>query len=135
MAKRGKGRAGLFQNFARDAADKLGTYWSFLAAVAAVLVWGVLGPVFEFSDSWELVINTGTTIVTFLMVFLIQATQNRDAKATSLKLDELIRCTRARNRIADIEDASEDELERLEKEFSRLRQRGGRNHGSPRRAE
>ncbi len=131
MAKTHKDHTALFQSFARGAADKLGTYWSFLAAVAAVLVWGGLGPVFEFSDRWELFINTATTIITFLMVFLIQATQNRDAKATSLKLDELIRATNARNKIADIESASEDELEVLTKEFERLRKRARSGSDQP----
>ncbi len=121
MARKHGDRAALFQRFARIAADKLGTYWAFLGAAGAVVVWAALGPVFDFSDRWELVINTGTTIITFLMVFLIQATQNRDAKATSIKLDELIRATRARNKIADIEDASEEELEHLTREFERLR--------------
>jgi low affinity Fe/Cu permease len=84
---------------------------TFLLAVAVVLVWAVTGPLFGFSDTWQLVINTGTTIVTFLMVFLIQATQNRDTLALQLKLDELIMATKnARNHIARIEDASDEEI-------------------------
>ena len=85
---------------------------TFLLAVAVVLVWALTGPLFGFSDTWQLVINTGTTIVTFLMVFLIQATQNRDTLALQLKLDELILATKnASNRIAGIEEASDEELE------------------------
>jgi low affinity Fe/Cu permease len=86
---------------------------TFLLAVAVVLVWAITGPLFGFSDTWQLVINTGTTIVTFLMVFLIQATQNRDTLALQLKLDELILATRnARNDIAGIEEASDEEIEK-----------------------
>ncbi len=91
---------------------------TFLIAVAFVLVWIITGPIFKFSDTWQLVINTGTTIVTFLMVFLIQATQNRDTLALHLKLDELIVATKeARNQFAGIEDASERELERRKDQF------------------
>ena len=90
---------------------------TFLLAVAVVLVWAITGPLFGFSDTWQLVVNTGTTIVTFLMVFLIQATQNRDTLALQLKLDELIVATKdARNQIAGIEDAAEDEIERAKVE-------------------
>ncbi len=105
-------------------AEGAGTHWSFLAAVSVVLVWAVTGPLFHYSDSWQLVINTGTTVVTFLMVFLIQATQNRDGKALQLKLDELIRSQRrARNVFADLEHATEDELREFEQEFQALRAR------------
>ena len=84
-------------------------------------VWGVTGPAFHFSDTWQLVINTGTTIVTFLMVFLIQNTQNRDAKAVHLKLDEIIRAIKgARNELVDLEEMSEADLKRLEEEFKNL---------------
>ena len=90
-----------------------------------VLAWSVTGPFFHYSDSWQLVINTGTTIVTFLMVFVIQSTQNRDGKAVQLKLDELIRAQKsARNVFADLEDASEAELKEFEEEFRQLRRRG-----------
>jgi low affinity Fe/Cu permease len=90
---------------------------TFLLAVAVVLVWAITGPLFGFSDTWQLVVNTGTTIVTFLMVFLIQATQNRDTLALQLKLDELIVATKdARNQIAGIEDAPADEIERAKVE-------------------
>ena len=100
-----------------------GGSWAFAVALATIVVWGVTGPFFGFSDTWQLVINTGTTIVTFLMVFLIQNTQNRDAKAVHLKLDELIRAMKgARNKMVDLEKLSDDELQALEKEFHRLHQ-------------
>jgi len=89
-----------------------------------VLGWALTGPLFDFSETWQLVINTTTTIITFLMVFLIQTTQNRDARALHLKLDELIRASDARNAFADLEDASEEELEALQHEFEQLRERG-----------
>src|SRR6201993_5122814 len=99
----------------------LGIAWAFAAAILIILFWGVTGPMFHYSDTWQLIINTGTTIVTFLMVFLIQNTQNRDAKAVHLKLDELIRAMKgARNRLVDLEKLSDEELQRLEKEFHRL---------------
>jgi low affinity Fe/Cu permease len=112
----------LFRRFAHTTASKVGSPWSFLVAVAIVVVWGVTGPIFKFSDTWQLVINTGTTIVTFLMVFLIQNTQNRDALAIHLKLDELIRAVSgARNQLVDLEDLTDAELERLKSEFATLR--------------
>jgi len=114
-----------FRLLACQVANAVGTHWAFVIAVAVVGVWAVTGPLFHYSDSWQLVINTGTTIVTFLMVFLIQATQNRDGKAIQLKLDELIRAQRsARNVFADLEHATEDELKQFEAEFKALRQRG-----------
>lgn len=95
---------------------------AFLTAVLIVLIWGITGPIFHYSDTWQLVINTGTTIVTFLMVFLIQNTQNRDAKAMHLKLDELIRAVKgARNRLVDLEKLSDEELKELEEQFTRVR--------------
>src|SRR5690242_2988075 len=98
---------------------------AFAIALLIVLVWALTGPLFHFSDSWQLVINTGTTIVTFLMVFLIQTTQNREARAINLKLDELIRSQkRARNIFANLEDATEEELKRFHEEFKHLRQQG-----------
>jgi low affinity Fe/Cu permease len=112
----------LFRQFAHFTAAKVGNPFSFLMAVAIVAVWAATGPIFHFSDTWQLVINTGTTIVTFLMVFLIQNTQNRDALAIHLKLDELIRAVEgARNQLVDLEDLSDAELERLRKEFATLR--------------
>ncbi|HYZ88861.1 MAG TPA: low affinity iron permease family protein [Myxococcales bacterium] len=116
---------GWFRHFSCVVSDAVGTHWAFVVALAVVVAWAVTGPLFHFSDSWQLVINTGTTVVTFLMVFLIQATQNRDGKAVQLKLDELIRAQRsARNVFADLEHASEDELKRFEQEFRELRRRG-----------
>lgn len=111
-----------FQVFASRMAQYLGSHWSFVIAVLAVVVWLISGPLFHFSDAWQLVINTATTIVTFLMVFLIQSTQNRDAKAIHLKLDELIRSSKARNVFADLEDATEAELDAFKEEFRKLRE-------------
>jgi low affinity Fe/Cu permease len=112
----------LFDHFAAKAAHISGTYWSFLLAVGLILVWALTGPLFAFSTTWQLVINTGTTIITFLMVFLIQNTQNRDARAVQLKLDELIRSIeQARNKLIDVEEDSEEDLERLQDEFRRQR--------------
>jgi low affinity Fe/Cu permease len=111
----------LFRAFAQKASQAVGSAWAFMLAVAIVLVWGITGPLYGFSDTWQLVINTGTTIVTFLIVFLIQNTQNRDAKALHLKLDELIRAGgRARNELVELETLSDDELDRLQKEFHGL---------------
>jgi low affinity Fe/Cu permease len=111
-----------FRHFARKSSAVLGTAWAFIGALIIIAVWGLTGPVFHFSDTWQLIINTGTTIVTFLMVFLIQNTQNRDAKAMHLKLDELIRAIEgARNRLVDLENLSDEELKQLEEQFARLR--------------
>lgn len=125
-----KDRRDTFHRFAYAVADRVGTARAFAVALAVIVAWSVTGPLFGFSDSWQLVINTGTTIVTFLMVFLIQATQNRDARAIHLKLDELIRTNRqARNSFADLEHATEEELAGLEREFQRIRARAHREHG------
>jgi low affinity Fe/Cu permease len=103
-----------FDSFAKETSAAVGKPWAFILACAIVIVWAVTGPVFHFSDTWQLVINTGTTIVTFLMVFLIQATQNRDALAIQAKLDELIRSSSAQNVFIGIDRSmSEDELKRL----------------------
>src|SRR5436309_5323427 len=113
----------LFRDFSRNAAEGVGSAFAFIAAITVVIIWAAAGPVFHFSDAWQLIINTGTTIVTFLMVFLIQNTQNRDAKAVQLKLDELIRALEgARNKLVDLEKLSDDELKTLEEQFTRLRQ-------------
>ena len=101
----------------------VGSANAFLLALAVVVVWFLTGPTFDFSDTWQLVINTGTTIVTFLMVFLIQNTQNRDAKAMQLKLDELIRSTTARNAFVDLEEMSDEELAQLDKEFQAIHEK------------
>jgi low affinity Fe/Cu permease len=101
----------------------LGSKWGFAGAVCIVLIWGTLGPIFHYSDSWQLVINTGTTIVTFLMVFLIQNTQNRDARAINLKLDELIHAIdKARNNMIDIENLSDLELDALHRKYEKLKE-------------
>jgi len=114
-----------FHRIAFRTAAIVGTPWAFMVAVLVVALWAATGPLFHFSDTWQLVINTGTTIVTFLMVFLIQASQNRDSRALQLKLDELIRAQqRARNVFADIEEASEEELDRFHREFKELRSHG-----------
>jgi low affinity Fe/Cu permease len=98
-----------------------GSAWAFMIAAIIVIAWAVTGPFFHYSDTWQLVINTGTTIVTFLMVFLIQNTQNRDATAMHLKLDELLRAVHdARTNLVDIENRSDAELARLRAEFERL---------------
>jgi low affinity Fe/Cu permease len=116
-----------FRVFARHWSMILGTAWSFAGALLVIVVWGLTGPMFHFSDTWQLVINTGTTIVTFLMVFLIQNTQNRDAKAMHLKLDELIRAIQgARNRLVDLEDLSDDELKKLQEQFALLKKKAER---------
>jgi low affinity Fe/Cu permease len=113
-----------FSVFARGTSNVLGTAWSFVVAILIIVVWAVTGPTFHYSDTWQLIINTGTTIVTFLMVFLIQNTQNRDAKAVHLKLDELIRALKgARNHLVDLEKLSDNELKTLEEQFTRLREK------------
>jgi len=111
-----------FRVFARRSSIMLGSAWAFAGAMLVILVWLLTGPTFHFSDTWQLIINTGTTIVTFLMVFLIQNTQNRDAKAMHLKLDEIIRALKkARNELVDLEDLSDEELTKLEEQFKQLR--------------
>lgn len=111
----------VFHNFAKRTSSILGTPWSFVVALLVFMVWGVTGPVFHYSDTWQLIINTGTTIVTFLMVFLLQNTQNRDTKNTQLQLAEIIRALRgARNDMISLDKLSEEQLKRLENEFQRL---------------
>jgi low affinity Fe/Cu permease len=117
-----------FRRFAHYTADAVGSPGAFLLAIVLVLAWAVTGPTFQYSDTWQLVINTGTTILTFLMVFLIQNTQNRDAKAIHLKLDELIRAVEgARTRLVHLEDLSDDELGELQEQFKRLHDRLARH--------
>ena len=111
-----------FRKFAKYISDVAGTPQTFAAAILLIIIWGTTGPFYAFSDTWQLVINTGTTIITFLMVFLIQNTQNRDSEAMQLKLDELIRVVRrARKGLIDVEDLSDEELKRLEQQFSEMR--------------
>jgi low affinity Fe/Cu permease len=112
-----------FRRCASAAANAVGSKWAFVVAVLLVVVWGATGPIFHFSDTWQLVINTGTTIVTFLMVFLIQNTQNRDAKAIHLKLDELLRAVKgARTGMVDLEELSDEDLKKLQEQFKQLRE-------------
>ena len=115
-----------FRKFANTTSQIVGSPWAFITAVAIIVIWAISGPIFGFSDTWQLVINTGTTIITFLMVFLIQNTQNRDAKAIHLKLDELIRSVEgARDELVDLEDLSDDDLKKLQKQFEELRKKQG----------
>ena len=124
----------LFRKFAQKTSQVVGSSWSFILAVLIIVVWGITGPMFHYSDTWQLVINTGTTIITFLMVFLIQNTQNRDAKALHLKLDELIKGVKgARTGFVNLEELSDAELERLQKDFAELRKRANHTeHGNSR---
>jgi low affinity Fe/Cu permease len=111
-----------FQTFANQASDLVGSRWAFLCAAAVILVWGITGPVFQYSDTWQLIINTGTTIITFLIVFLIQNTQNRDARAIHLKLNEVIRSiNQAHNEMINIEKVSDEELAELAKKYESIR--------------
>ena len=115
-----------FHRFAARIAGIVGSPWAFLVALVTVVAWAISGPLFHFSDTWQLVINTSTTIITFLIVFLIQNTQNRDARALHLKLDELIASTdKARDRLIDLEHCTDDELQELEHEFEKVRQQRG----------
>jgi low affinity Fe/Cu permease len=114
----------LFRKFARRISHLAGTSWAFMLALLIVLVWLGTGPIFHYSDTWQLVINTGTTIITFLIVFLIQNTQNRQDTAIQLKLDELLKGVKgARTSLVDIEDLSDEELDRLHKQFKELHQK------------
>ncbi len=119
-----------FRKIAAKISLVVGTPWAFVLAIVIILAWFLSGPLFGFSDTWQLIINTGTTIITFLMVFLIQNTQNRDAKAIHLKLDELIKSTRsANNQMLNVEDVPDEELERLHQEFKSFND----NHNHPKR--
>jgi low affinity Fe/Cu permease len=122
MARRKQRKLGqILEEFSLKATKATGTSTAFLLALAVIIVWIITGPVFHFSDTWQLVINTGTTIVTFLMVFLIQRTQNKDALAIHLKLNEIVAALDgASNRLIDIEDLSEEEIEALHKYYRQL---------------
>ncbi len=112
-----------FSRFAARVSQWVGSSWMFLLAVLGIVLWGATGPMFNYSDTWQLIVNTATTVVTFLVVFLIQNTQNRDARAIHLKLDEIIRSIhQAHNEMIDIEKLSDDELEELAKHYERIRQ-------------
>jgi low affinity Fe/Cu permease len=117
----GKNMKEAFRKFANKISYATGTAMAFVLSVLVIIVWGLTGPAFHFSDTWQLVINTGTTIITFLMVFLIQNTQNRDSKAVHLKLDELIRASGpARQELIDLEDLTDEELAMLDTEFREM---------------
>jgi low affinity Fe/Cu permease len=125
-----------FGRFARSIARLTGRPATFVIALGVIVAWGVTGPLFGFSDTWQLVVNTGTTIVTFLMVFLIQSTQNRDTEALQVKLDELIRAmSGARNSLLDLEELDEEELDKIRARYERLAERARkRMHESRRHA-
>src|SRR5436190_16448317 len=117
----------LFRQFAQKTSQLVGSSWAFILSVFVIVAWAITGPMFHYSDTWQLVINTGTTIITFLMVFLIQNTQNRDAKAIHLKLDELIKGVKgARTGMVHIESLSDEELNLLQKQFERLHRHADR---------
>jgi len=122
-----------FGRFAAHSSRYLGSRWAFVAAIGVILIWAVTGPIFHFSDTWQLVINTGTTIVTFLMVFLIQNTQNRDARAIHLKLNELIHAVdKAKNRMIDVENLSDLELDELARTYEQIRTSAEQRHQASR---
>lgn len=126
-----------FRTWANKIADGVGSPGAFGTGVIIVAIWAVTGPLFRYSDTWQLVINTGTSVVTFLMVFLIQNTQNRDTQAMQLKLNELIRAvSTARNTLLDLENCTEDEIEAMQKEFAAIRAKmAARQDGGARPAE
>ncbi len=111
----------VFERFSIKVVNATGSPWAFIIALAVIVVWAITGPLFGFSDTWQLVINTGTTIVTFLMVFIIQKSQNKDSKSIQLKLNELIAATKtASNRLIDVESLSEEELNTLHRFYTKL---------------
>ncbi|RCH54018.1 low affinity iron permease family protein [Mucilaginibacter hurinus] len=121
VAKKRKKKQNMFERFANWATNVTGSSAAFIIAISVIVVWAITGPVFGYSDTWQLIINTGTTIITFLMVFLIQKTQNKDSKAIHLKLNELIASHEgASNRMVDLEDLSEVELDKLHKFYEEL---------------
>ncbi|WDF80959.1 low affinity iron permease family protein [Mucilaginibacter sp. KACC 22773] len=121
MVKIKKKKKNLFERFANWATNATGSSAAFIGAVSIIIIWGVTGPIFQYSNTWQLIINTGTTIVTFLMVFLIQKSQNKDSKAIHLKLNELLASHQgASNRMVDIEDLNEMELDQLHKFYVQL---------------
>lgn len=119
--KKGAGLGFMLERFSLEATQATGTSGAFVIALAVLIVWGISGPLFHFSDTWQLVINTGTTIITFLMVFLIQRTQNKDALAIHLKLNEIVAALEgASNRLVDVEDLTEEEIQVLHKHYQKL---------------
>ena len=116
-----------FSELAQQASAIFGRSAAFAAACAVIIVWAATGPFFGYSDTWQLIVNTGTTIITFLMVFLVQNTQNRDARALHLKLDELLRSVKpARNKLIDLENCSDEEIDQIERQFRALKNRQAR---------
>ena len=112
----------IFRRIAENTAHAVGTSWAFLLALLTIVVWALTGPYFSYSDTWQLFINTGTTVVTFLMVFLIQNTQNRETRIVALKLDELLRGVEgARTGLVELDHMSDEDLERVQQEFARMR--------------
>ena len=121
MKKKQRNKDGFFERFASKVTKATGSTAAFISAFLLVAVWAVSGPIFDYSETWQLVINTGTTIITFLMVFLIQKSQNKDSKAIQIKLNELIAANeKASNRIVDIEDLTEKELDQLHCYYKKL---------------
>jgi len=119
-----------FRQVSKKTAELVGTPAAFLGSVLLILIWGGSGPLFHFSDTWQLVINTATTIITFLMVFLIQNTQNRDSRAIHLKLDELIKAVHtARNSVIDLDRLTDEEMKELENEYKKLCSRSEQRPG------
>jgi low affinity Fe/Cu permease len=120
-----------FSKIAQHASLLLGKSTAFATACGIIIVWAATGPIFGYSDTWQLIVNTGTTIVTFLMVFLVQNTQNRDARALHLKLDELLRSVKpARNKLIDLENCSDEEIEDIARQFQALREREKDKHNA-----
>ena len=120
-----------FSKIAQHASLLLGKSTAFAAACGIIIFWAATGPLFGYSDTWQLIVNTGTTIVTFLMVFLVQNTQNRDARALHLKLDELLRSVKsARNKLIDLENCSDEEIEDIARQFQALREREKDKHNA-----
>lgn len=121
----------IFRKFAHWTSQVAGSPWAFVTAFVIIVAWAISGPLFHFSTSWQLVVNTVTTILTFLMVFLIQNTQNRDSRAVHLKLDELIKSIdSARNQLIDIEDSSDEAIAKLDEEFNEMRKFETKAHGT-----
>lgn len=117
-----------FHKIAHGLADAFGSPWAFIIAAILIVLWAVTGPLFGFSDAWQLIANTVTNVVTFLMVFIIESSQNRDTKATQLKLDELLRAvTNARSSLINLESLSDEEMDGLQKQFEALRRRAAAN--------
>jgi len=120
MPKKNKTFSDRFRIFSKKISKVTGSFWTFLSACLVIVAWLVTGPIFGYSDTWQLIINTGTTIVTFLMVFIIQNTQNRDGKAVQLKLDELIKVSKASNLVIDLENLSDEEVDAVEEKYLKI---------------